>query len=78
MPKKIFIGGLSINTTNPTILANFSSYGTIVSYGVKYDGNGVPLGNAEVEYATDQAGTNAIAGKNGAIIDGQRISVVGR
>jgi RNA recognition motif-containing protein len=78
MPKKIFIGGLSVTTTNPTILANFSPYGTIVAYRVNMDANGVPQGTADVEYTTDQAGTNAISGKNGAVIDGHRITVVGR
>ena len=78
MPKKIFIGGLSATTTNPTIQTNFSPFGTIVAYGVNFDANGTSLGTANVEYTTDQAGTAAIAAKNNSVIDGRRISVVGR
>lgn len=75
MPKKIFIGGLSATTTSPTIATTFAPFGTIVASGVNYDGNGVSLGTANVEYTTEQAGTNAIAAKNGSVLDGRRITV---
>lgn len=75
MPKKIFIGGLSVATTNATLNAQFAPYGTLVRAAVNRDASGASLGNADVEYATDQAGTAAIAAKNGAVIDGSTISV---
>ncbi len=75
MPKRIFIGGLSLTTTNATLNTNFSPYGTLVSLAVNLDAAGGSLGNANGEYTTDQAGTNAIAAKNGTVIDGSTISV---
>jgi RNA recognition motif-containing protein len=76
MPKKIFIGGLSLQTTNPTIQSNFAPFGTIVAYGINVDpATGQSLGTANVEYTTDQAGTAAIAAKNGTVLDGNTIAV---
>ncbi len=76
MPKRIFIGGLSVNTTSATINSQFAPYGTLVSAAVNQDAAGGSLGNANVEYTTDQAGTDAIAAKNGTTIDGSTITVV--
>ena len=76
MPKKIFIGGLSVATTDSTISTQFSPYGTIVAAAINRDASGASLGNANVEYTADQAGTDAIAAKNGAQIDGRTVSVV--
>mgnify|MGYP000358404045 CR=1 FL=1 len=77
MPKKIFIGSLSATTTSTSLLANFSPYGSIVASTINRNAAGAPV-SADIEYTTDQAGTDAIAAKNGAIVDGSRISVVGR
>lgn len=78
MPKKIFIGGLSATTNNASLVSNFAPFGTIVTAAINYDGNGAPLGTGSVEYTTDQAGTDAIAAKNGSVLDGNRISVAAR
>ncbi|MBA3544880.1 MAG: RNA-binding protein [Nannocystis sp.] len=75
MPKKIFIGSLSLTTTNVTIASTFSPYGTIVTSGIDRDAAGQPLGTAQVEYSTDQAGTNAIAAKHLSVLDGNTITV---
>lgn len=77
MPKRIFIGSLSATTTNTSLLNNFSPFGSVVSYAINRDAAGAPI-SADLEYTTDQAGTNAIAAKNGTVVDGSRISVVGR
>lgn len=77
MPKKIFIGSLSATTTNATVNTTFASFGTIVACTVNRNGAGAAV-SADVEYTTDQAGTDAIAAKNGTVLDGNRISVVGR
>ncbi|HEY0136087.1 MAG TPA: hypothetical protein VGB85_18500 [Nannocystis sp.] len=76
MPKKIFIGSLSVATTDSTINTQFSPFGTIVAAAVNRDASGASLGNANVEYTADQAGTDAITAKNGTQIDGSTISVV--
>ena len=75
MPKRIFIGSLSVTTTDTTINTQFAPYGTLVSAAVNRNQSGASLGNANAEYTTDQAGTDAIAAKNGTQIDGSTISV---
>lgn len=77
MPKRIFIGSLSATTTSTSLLAGFSPFGTITASTINRDAAGAPV-SADVEYTTDQAGTDAIAAKNGTVLDGSRISVVGR
>ncbi len=74
MPKHIFIGDLSITTTSATLNTEFDPYGTIVSLDLHADPAGGPS-TADCVYTTDQAGTDAIAGKNGARIDGSVITV---
>ncbi len=78
MPKRIFIGGLSVATTTNALNAQFAPFGTIVRAVVNLDANGAPLGTATVEYSTDQAGTNAITAKNGTLLDGSTITVASR
>lgn len=75
MPKKIFIGGLSVATTDATIHRTFSPFGTIVTAAVDRGPDGQSLGTANVEYTTDQAGTDAIAAKNRTELDRSIISV---
>lgn len=78
MPKKIFVGSLSATTTPATVNATFAPFGRIVASKVLSDANGATIG-AEIEYATDEAGTDAIAAKNNSVLDGSRITVgVGR
>jgi len=75
MPKRIFIGSLSLTTTDATINSTFAPYGTIVSAAVDRGPTGQSLGTAQVEYTTDQAGTDAIAAKDRTELDGSTISV---
>ena len=75
MPKKIFVGSLSATTSDPTINTTFAPYGTIVTAAVNRGPTGASLGTANVEYTTDQAGINAIAAKNGTVLDGSTIVV---
>lgn len=75
MPKRIFIGSLSVNTTDSTVRSTFSPYGSIVTAAVDRGPTGASLGTARVEYTTDQAGTDAIAAKNGTVLDGSTITV---
>jgi RNA recognition motif-containing protein len=75
MPKRIYIGGVTVTTTDATINSTFAPYGTIVSAAVNRDSAGQSLGNANVEYTTDAAGTAAIAAKHGTVLDGSTISV---
>ena len=75
MPKRIFIGSLSLTTTDVTVASIFSPYGIVVAASINRNAAGQSLGTAEVEYTTDQAGTNAIAAKNRTVLDGNTITV---
>lgn len=76
MPKKIFIGSLSLKTTQSTIQSVFGRYGVIVNSAIRVDATtGRSLGAADVEYATEAAGTAAIDGANGTLIDGAKVTV---
>lgn len=75
MPKKIFVGSLSATTTETTLLETFTRYGSVVACHLLLDPNGQSTGGGEIEYATDQQAADAVAGKNGTLLDGQRITV---
>ena len=75
MPKRIFIGSLSLNTTDATIQSTFAPYGTLVSAAIDRGPTGQSLGTATAEYTTDQAGTDAIAARDRTELDGSIISV---
>jgi polyadenylate-binding protein len=75
MPKRIFIGTLSVTTTDATINLLFSRYGTISRAAIQRDDSGESLRTAIVEYTTEQAGTDAIAALNQTVLDGSTISV---
>ena len=75
MPKRIFIGSLSLTTTDATINLSFAPFGTLVFAAIDRDAAGGSLGTARAEYTTDQAGTDAIAGMNLTVLDGNTITV---
>lgn len=75
MPKKIRIGSMSVTTTETTLYNRFDDYGSIVAHSIDRDSFGNSLGVGHVEYTTDQAGTDAIAGANLTMLDGARIEV---
>ena len=74
MPKKIFIFYNDTTTTETTINNAFSPFGTIVSTDLHTDPTGGPS-TCDLEYTTDQAGTDAINNMNGTTLDGATIVV---
>lgn len=75
MPRRIFIGSLSLTTTDATINSTFAPFGTVVTAAINRNSFGQSLGTANVEYTTEAAGTAAIAAKNGTVLDGSTITV---
>lgn len=75
MPKRIFIGSLSLTTTETTLQRTFAPFGTIATVVVNLGRDGQSLGNANIEYTTEQAGSDAIAAKNRTELDNSIISV---
>lgn len=75
MAKKIFIGGLSVTTTESTLNSGFSPFGTIVLTYIDRDETGQSNGWGNVEYTTSAAGDAAAAAMNGTTFDGATIAV---
>ncbi|MBI2029732.1 RNA-binding protein [Candidatus Gottesmanbacteria bacterium] len=76
MAKKLFIGGLSWDTTDATLGEFFSQAGTVVSAKVITDRNtGRSRGFGFVEYATDEEAEKAKSTLNGQTLDGRTIAV---
>lgn len=76
MAKKLFIGGLSWDTTDASLGEFFSQAGTVVSAKVITDRNtGRSRGFGFVEYATDEETEKAKSTLNGQTLDGRTIAV---
>lgn len=76
MAKKLFVGGLSWDTTDASLSEFFSQIATVQSAVVitdKYTGKSKGFGF--VEYATDEEGEQAKQQLNGQTLDGRQIAV---
>lgn len=75
--KKLFVGGLSWDTTAADVVRLTESYGQILEVKVLYHGIGeVQTASAEVLYDNPQDANTAAVALNGEVIDGQPISAV--
>ncbi len=76
MAKKLFVGGLSWDTTDEGLREAFERYGTILEAKVMLDREtGRSRGYGFVTFAEDGPATVAIAKMNGAPLDGRAIRV---
>ncbi len=76
MAKKIYVGNLSYNTNEDSLRNLFQSYGTVVSAKIISDrDSGMSKGFGFVEMNSDDEASAAIAGTNGADLDGRQIRV---
>lgn len=76
MAKKLYVGGLSYNTTEETLKNLFSQAGTLESAAVIIDKmTGRSKGFGFVEMATDEEAQKAIEMFNGKDLDGRNITV---
>ncbi len=76
MSKKLFVGGLSWNTTNSELQQAFEAYGTVVDAKVITDREtGRSRGFGFVTYEDDQSATDAIEKLDGSTLDGRTIRV---
>ena len=86
MPKKIFIGGLSATSGEASLLRLLSPFGTVVSLQTVEDEPAAASGSevrafgqtqrVVVTFEDDAAGERAIQELNGALIDGNTVTVV--
>lgn len=76
MTKKLFVGGLSWDTTDAGLQEFFAAAGTVVSATVIKDKyNGRSKGFGFVEFATEEEAEKAKTELNGKELDGRSISV---
>jgi RNA recognition motif-containing protein len=76
IPKKVFVGNLSFNTTQDRLSEAFASAGQVVSVHIGTDREtGRSRGFAFVEFSSDDEAQNAIAKFNEFELDGRRLRV---
>jgi RNA recognition motif-containing protein len=76
MATKLFVGGLSWNTTDDTLKAAFAGVGTVVSATVITDKfSGRSKGFGFVEMASEEEAKAAVEKLNGQEIDGRKVAV---
>ncbi len=76
MAKKLYVGGLSYNTTEATLKEAFSAVGTVESATVIMDKmTNSSKGFGFVEMATDEEAQKAIETLNGKELDGRTLTV---
>ncbi|MBI3627167.1 MAG: RNA-binding protein [Candidatus Sungbacteria bacterium] len=76
MAKKLFVGGLSYDTTDSSLREAFSKAGTVESAAVITDKmSGRSKGFGFVEMSSEDEAANAISTLNGKNLDGRAITV---
>ena len=73
---KVFIGGLSYDTTEQVLLEGLRKYGDVISIRIVTDREtGVSKGFGFATFKTDDEARKAIEGMSNTIFDGRRIGV---
>jgi RNA recognition motif-containing protein len=76
MGNRLFVGNLSFNTTEESLMAAFQEFGEVVEARLMTEREtGRSRGFAFVEMATPEAATKAIEEMNGAVLDGRPLRV---
>ena len=76
MGKKLFVGGLSWDTTDDGLRQAFEQFGEMTEAKVITDReSGRSRGFGFISYATDESAASAISAMNGAQLDGRAIKV---
>ncbi len=76
MAKKLFVGGLSYETTDETLKETFSQVGTVETADIIFDRmSGRSKGFGFVEMSTEEEAQKAIETLNGTELDGKTITV---
>ncbi len=76
MGKKLFVGGLSWNTTDEGLKSAFSRFGDVVDAKVITDREtGRSRGFGFVTFSADEAAAGAVAGMDGKALDGRTLKV---
>jgi RNA recognition motif-containing protein len=74
--KKLYVGNISFRMTDDDLAKVFGEYGTVTSATMVMDREtGRPRGFGFVEMATDEEAQAAVAGLDGAMIEGRNLRV---
>ena len=74
--KKLYVGGVSYNTTESALSAAFAKFGEVASAAIIMDKmTGRSKGFGFVEMTTEEGAKAAIAGMNGQELDGRKLTV---
>lgn len=75
-PKKLFVGSISFNTTEETLVSLFSQHGTVVDAALIVDRmSGRSKGIAFITFETEEEAKAAIEALNGYELDGRALVV---
>ena len=74
-PRKIYVGSLPDRVDDGALRAIFEAHGAIESAQVVRHPDGTPRGFGFVKFADQDAAQRAVAGMNGASVEGRRIRV---
>jgi len=76
MSKKLYVGGISWDTSEDTLRENFKEIGDVLEARIIMDHNsGRSRGFGFVTFANDEDAQQAIAQRDGTILDGRTLSV---
>lgn len=76
MPKNVYVGNMSFDTTEDRLRALFEAHGEVTSVNIITDRySGRPRGFGFVEMATEDAANAAIAALDGQNVDGRELKV---
>lgn len=76
MAKKLYVGGLSYNTSEATLKSAFEAFGTVESATIIIDKmTNRSKGFGFVEMSTDEEAQKAVAEMNGKELDGRNLTV---
>ena len=76
MPKNVYVGNMSFDTTEDRLRALFEAHGEVTSVNIITDRySGRPRGFGFVEMATEDAANAAIAALDGQSVDGRELKV---
>lgn len=74
--KKLYVGNLSYDTTEESLMVKFASFGDVLSVFIPVDKFSLrPKGFAFVEFADSDAAADAVAQMNGREVDGRTVKV---
>ncbi|VDN40918.1 unnamed protein product [Dibothriocephalus latus] len=74
-PKKLFVRNLEKHVSEAALRTLFGQYGTVTTVRLVTFRNGMPKGNAYIEFATEEEASRALTATDGLTVGDKQISV---